>query len=561
MNILRSLYRVSVACMLLLVSREGAGQSKRDLQIPELLLGKSDVSAAARQPIEFKGVPLDAPVKADEYTVGPGDVLMLHVWSSAPVENQLTVTPEGFLLIPNVGTLDVRNSTLAQVRERATALTARKYPGAEISLTLMAPRKVSVQIAGQVMNEGMLEVYSVQRVDNLIEQANLLPSTQLTRKFYDQDKAQLRREASQRFIMVQHRDGTSQRVDLFKYLLTGAGRYNPYLREGDVVFVPPRRTQDNQIGIYGAVTRNGSVEFVPGDSLMDLVRYGLGLTLKALPEVATLTRLSVDGKVMDTVSVNVRAVADGRAPDNALRPGDRLVIPGERDPREGNAVLIEGEVLRPGAYPITRNTTTLSEVIRAAGGFTGDAYLQGATLLRSRVGDPELPQAIERERLLSARTSILMEDSTYYLMETELRLRGELVSVDFHGLFELGDSTKDVTLRNYDRIIIPQRTRTVYVFGQVVTPGHVAFNEGQSYRYYIDKAGGYTEEARSGDVMIIKGSTRVWLDPSETDIQDGDFVWVPKDIHYPAGQYLATIAQIAGIAAGLATIILVIRNL
>jgi hypothetical protein len=146
-------------------------------------------------------------------------------------------------------------------------------------------------------------------------------------------------------------------------------------------------------------------------------------------------------------------------------------------------------------------------------------------------------------------------------METELRLKGEVVSVDFHRLFVEGDSSQDVTLRNYDRIVVPGLTRTVYVFGQVVKPGHIPYVEGKRVGYYIDLVGGYAGEARSGDVKVIKGTTRTWLDPGETAIEDGDYIFVPKEVHYPFGYYLTTVVQFAGIIASLATVILVARNL
>ena len=135
------------------------------------------------------------------------------------------------------------------------------------------------------------------------------------------------------------------------------------------------------------------------------------------------------------------------------------------------------------------------------------------------------------------------------------------MSVDFSKLFISGDSAEDVTLRNYDRIIVPARTLTVYVFGQVTQPGHIRYVEGKRASYYIDLAGGYTEDARSGDTKVIKRTTRNWLDPSETTIQDGDYIFVPKEVHYPFAYYLTTITQAAGIIASFATVILVVRNL
>lgn len=545
-----------------LAPREARAQvSSSDLRLPDLLLSKPDLRAQAKTGVDLKGVAMDGPVDPNEYHVGPGDVIGVNIWSASPVEHQLTIGPEGVLLIPSVGAIDLRGKTLKQAKDDIASATTKKYPKAEISVTLLSPRKVSVQISGMVINEGMFELYSVQRVDQLIEEANKLPSTAITKKFYDVDLQWQRRNATQRYITVRRRDGTVIRADLVCYYLHGDGRWNPYLMEGDKVFLAPRTDEDNRIGVFGGVLRNGSVEYVRGDSLTDLIALGLDFKPNARTDAAILTRLSPDGNHMDSMGVDLLAIRDGRAPNVALNPGDRLVVPEERDPRTGNACSVDGEVVHPGTYPITRSTTRLSDVIRAAGGITPGANLKAAVLLRARISPLELPEEYDQERMRSMRTALGGEDSVYYLTETALRLKGEVVTVDFGKLLVEGDSTQDVIIRNYDRIIIPSRTKTIYVFGQVIRPGHIEYSENASLGYYIDKAGGYTAEAREGDVMVIKAGSRVWLAPDETTIEDGDYIWVPKEVHYPFGYYLTTVAQFATVLAALASVIIVAQTL
>ncbi|MBI4535616.1 MAG: SLBB domain-containing protein [Ignavibacteriae bacterium] len=264
---------------------------------------------------------------------------------------------------------------------------------------------------------------------------------------------------------------------------------------------------------------------------------------------------------MESTTVNPTSILTGNAPNIALRPGDRVIVPEGREYRQNYRVEIEGEVVRPGQYPITKNMTRLSEVIREAGSFTADANIRGATLMRARVSPLELPDEIEREQLLSMRASLGDQDSAYYLTETALRIKGEVVSVDFHKLFVEGDSTQDVILRTFDRIIVPAKRRTVYVFGQVISPGHIGYQEGERVAFYIAKAGGYTKDARTGDVKVIKGNTRAWLDPGETTIEDGDYIWVPKDQYYPFSYYINVYAQVAGIIGAAATVALLIRTI
>ena len=105
---------------------------------------------------------------------------------------------------------------------------------------------------------------------------------------------------------------------------------------------------------------------------------------------------------------------------------------------------------------------------------------------------------------------------------------------------------------------MPRLKRTVYVFGQVVTPGHLPLVPGQDAQYYVDRAGGFTERALTGDLKIVKAKTRQWLSPEETTIEDGDYVWVPKEHEYSFGYYMSIIGQTAAIVSAAVSIVLLV---
>jgi protein involved in polysaccharide export with SLBB domain len=95
----------------------------------------------------------------------------------------------------------------------------------------------------------------------------------------------------------------------------------------------------------------------------------------------------------------------------------------------------------------------------------------------------------------------------------------------------------------------------------VISPGHVPYRQGEGIGYYIDRAGGWTNDARTSDTRVIKNGSRAWLDPDETAIEDGDFIWVPKETPVPFGTILTTVAQLATVIAALASVILVANTL
>jgi len=536
------------------------GQGRDGLSIPELLQSRPDIRREAPR-VSTSAVPMDSPVEPAEYVVGPGDIIALNIWSSAPVENQLAVTPEGTLLIPSIGGVDVRDMALAEVKRKVGEQVQKRYPNASITVTLISPRQVVVKIAGNVLNEESFEVRSVQRVDYLIALANSIQQGQPVPRDYQSQLASVQYSGSRRHIILRRRSGSVHRVDLSMYHVTKEGRFNPYLQEGDLIYVPWRDGVKNSIGIYGGVVQSGSHEFVDGDKASDLIKLGYGLSQYADSQHVRLYRLSSDGSQMDSMILDAKALIEGNTQDIFLQTGDRIFVPKRDDPRQSYTVMVEGEVIQEGHYPITRNTTTLSDVIRVAGGFTKDANIVGSVLLRGGVSTFQEPEEIEHEHLLSLRASVSAQDSGYFLTETALRLKGEMVSVDFRKLFVLGDSSHDVVLNHADRILVPRKRRTVYVYGQVLAPGHVPLIEGEDYKHYVRKAGGFTNEARSGDVKIIKGSSRAWLDPDETNIEDGDFIWVPKEQYHPFSYYMTTYTQIASIIGVAATVALLINTI
>jgi protein involved in polysaccharide export with SLBB domain len=348
-------------------------------------------------------------------------------------------------------------------------------------------------------------------------------------------------------------------VDLVRYRTSGLGKFNPYLQEGDVVYVPSRSEADNSIAVFGGTIRNANYEFVEGDSLSTLIGMAMGFPPDADPRNAIFTRLSAGGSVMDTMRIDAVAIAERRSADIALRGGDRLVIPKAATVFANYHVAVEGEVNFPGEFPITRENTKLSEVIRLAGGFTGNANLAGAVVYRRTT--EQNSGEFDREQMLSLRAALPVQDTSYYRIESALRLTEEVVSVDFRGLFMDRDTSLDVVLKSNDRIMIPSQQHSIYVFGQVVSPGHVMYEHGQAYGYYIRHAGGFANEARESDVKVIKAGTKIWLDPDETEIEDGDMIWIPKETTYPFSHYVTIYAQVAGILGTVATIALLVNSM
>ncbi|HUI10818.1 MAG TPA: polysaccharide biosynthesis/export family protein, partial [Bacteroidota bacterium] len=117
------------------------------------LLGDKDKSSTLSV-VQPRGLALESVISPDRYYVGPSDGFSVSVWSIPPLTYQLTVTPEGTLIVPMVGEIRVAGLTLKAAREKTLEALRRTYLRNEVTMTLVTPRPLLVFVQGQVLNPG-----------------------------------------------------------------------------------------------------------------------------------------------------------------------------------------------------------------------------------------------------------------------------------------------------------------------------------------------------------------------------------------------------------------------
>lgn len=513
---------------------------------------------------------LEKAIDPDEYIIGPGDVLAINIWGELSAE--LRVTPEGRLLIPTVSDIPIAGISLTQAKEKIKQEVRRKYINSEVTVTLVSLRKFKVTVSGAVLNPGDVVVSAADRVSDAIELAGgfLQPIAVTTHREETAVETPSRKEmvvktsevkstaklvikeASKRNIRVTRRDGSVFRADILRYQVTGEKRYNPYLLDGDIIYVPLREEEVGVVGIYGAVKSPGLYEYVPGDRLSDIITIAHGLTIDADSSSVEIVRFDEDHKTTKSIKVNLK----GNPQDNdiPLKPDDRIFIRFIPDFHEKKQVTVVGEVLYPGEYTIEEGKTRLSDVIRQAGGFTEDASLEDAEVIRTAYMDIKDP---EFERLKKMSVADMTEREREYFKIRSREKKGT-IAVDFKKLFVENDKSQDIFLRDRDVIRIPPKGKTVNVTGQVVHPGLVPYKPGQGLDYYIKKAGGYSWNARKNKVRIIRAKTGEWVKPKKNTIVDvGDTIFVPEK---PERDWWGLFKDMMRIAAEVATVVIVIQQ-
>ncbi|MDZ7344584.1 MAG: SLBB domain-containing protein [candidate division KSB1 bacterium] len=515
------------------------------------------------------GFGLEGRINPAEYIVGPLDVLAINVWGVVPFSYTGPVSPEGSLIIPTIGTVEVAGDTLARAKIKVRQALRKKYESGEITVDLWALRSFKVTVAGVVKSPGAYLASPIDRVDRLVYlamlSANQTPVSALVKT--EEATSPLRAieekpdlPISLRNIKLFRANGDTVDVDLVRYYATGDTRYNPYLLDKDVIWVPAENLEGNRISIYGGVRVPGQFEYHENDSLLTLLRIAQGPTALADLEHVEIARFLPDGQQVQTFHVNLHAMLSNGAADIPLQRNDRVFIYENPDLRRERTVFVKGAVQRPGAYALTHRGTTLSEIIDRAGGFKNDAAIAEAKVIRTYDHPDALLKNPDYARLLEVRlTDLSPEGREYFNYESAIK-RG-FVAVDFVKLFIRHEKAADVTLWENDEIYVPSIHQTVYVYGQVNNPGYVPFVEGMNYRYYLERAGGLSKEANTAKIRVVKRGTKAWVAAGGATIEPGDEIFVARKVRRRFSYYFTIGRDLLQLSIGVATVVLLIAQL
>jgi protein involved in polysaccharide export with SLBB domain len=512
---------------------------------------------------------LEGPINPEEYDVGPLDVLTIYILGTAPFRYTGAVTPEGTLIIPTIGEIAVAGEKLSKARVKIQEAVRKKYVTGEITVTLESLRTFKVTVAGAVTSPGTYTATPIDRVDRVVYLANISGTTSqpastnenlrepsLSHPVEEKPATSI----SLRNIKIFRATGDTVDVDLIRYYATGDKRFNPYLRDKDVIWVPAENLLGNKVSIYGGVRMPGQFEFHEGDSLRAILRIAQGPTALADLENVEVARFLPDGKQVQIVHINLQSAGNGQVLDIALQHNDRIFIRERLDLRQEQTVFVHGAVRWPGAYALTQESYKLSQIIERAGGFAPEASIAESKVIRRYKNVDASLNNPEYARLFDVRLMDLnREGREYFNYETAIK-RG-FVAVDFAKLFNHHEKSADVVLLDGDEIYVPSLHMNVYVFGQVFNPGYVAYLEGMDYRYYLEKTGGFSKEADRDEVRVLKRGTKAWAKPGQVKIEPGDQIFVPRAVRRSFAYYFNITRDVLQTTAGIATVVLLIVQL
>ena len=313
-------------------------------------------------------------------------------------------------------------------------------------------------------------------------------------------------------------------VDI-KAIMDGTSQ-NIILAKNDILYIPSIHDLEDRgdVVIHGEVAKPDSYPYADNMTLEDLIIQAGGLR-----EAASVVRVDVSRRIRNphstvdndtigrtyTFSLKEGFVIDG-TPGFVLQPYDEVYVRRSPGYQAQQNVVVEGEILFGGSYAMTSREERLSDLINKAGGTTNYAYLRGAKLTRVATAG-EKKRMGDVIRLMSRQLGEAMMDSLGVRVEDTFS-----VGIDLEKALANPGSTADIVLREGDVISIPKNNNTVTINGAVMVPNTVSYIEGQKVDYYLDQAGGYSENAKkskkfivymNGQVTKVKGSGKKQIEP------------------------------------------------
>ncbi|UBD75766.1 SLBB domain-containing protein [Parabacteroides goldsteinii] len=297
------------------------------------------------------------------YILSAGDELLINVWGDSELNLKLKVSPEGTILIPNLGpvsvsglTIETAENRIRQELGRIMSTLSENTDGANtfVSVSLSQIRSIKVNIVGEVVAPGTYTLPSFATLFNALYAAGGVNEI-----------------GSLRGIKVYRNSKEVAKLDVYDYLLNGKYNTNIRLEENDMVIVSP---YDQLAVVRGKVKRNRIFEMKKGETLQQLLNMAGGFTGDAYKKDVRIKR-KADSRYQ------IATVTEDKYPTFAMMDGDSLLVDSVI-PFYENRLTVTGAVWRPGEYELNGAVHTVKGLINQAAGLKGDEFTGRAQITR-----------------------------------------------------------------------------------------------------------------------------------------------------------------------------------
>lgn len=390
------------------------------------------------------------------YVLGPGDEVIVDVYGASQMSEKLKISPEGNIVIPQIGLVSISGLTADQAQKRIRSVIGGYFQDSTIKLSVGQTRTILVNVMGEVSTPGTYKLSAFSTVFNALYLAGGINDI-----------------GTLRDIKVSRNGRIIATVDVYDYITSGRLTGNVMLRDNDVIIVGPYQ---NLIEMKGGIKRPMFYEMKKNESLLSAINLAGGFTSDAFKGNVRIERKSQEG-------ISYHNVDEWDFSSFTLADGDVVNI-GSILNRLKNTVTVLGGVLRPGQYNLTGSLNSVRSLVEQAGGLHEQAFTGRAVLHRMKEDRTFQTISLNLKEIMSGATADVM-------LQNEDRL--------------IIGSNQSLLTR-----------RTVKISGDVFEPGTYPYTEGETVEDLILVAGGLTEKASLANVEV---SRRFLDDEDNSDMQ------------------------------------------
>jgi protein involved in polysaccharide export with SLBB domain len=438
------------------------------------------------------------------------------------------IDPAGNLFLPNIGPIRVAGTRVGDLQRVVEGEIRRVYTQqVQVYATVLSTQRIGVFVAGFVKSPGRYAgAASDSILDFLLRAGGVDPA-----------------RGSFREISVQRGGAIVTSVDLYRFLMDGQ---IPQIRlqEGDTIVVGRQRPL---VGADGAVRNNYLFESAGRGPMrgQDLINYA-----RPLPAATNAVIRGVRNAQPFSRYVTIAELAR-----QALHDQDTVTFVADVALRTVR-VSIEGSRLYPSVL-VAQRDFSLCQILDHVAVDPMLANTSAVFLLRPRLAmqqkraiDDSLDR-LERQLFLSpsmtpgvaaARTAEANLILSYISRARRSLPEGRLVVVNEDG------TCAPVRLEDGDVIVIPERSQTVMVQGEVRMPRAVLWREGMSIDQYLDQAGGLTARGARSTLMLRRPSGQVILEPRQSPQPGDELIALPyldPKLFIMGQEFITAIFQVA----------------
>ena len=386
------------------------------------------------------------------YVLGPGDQLIIDVYGDTQMSEQLTVSPDGDVNVPEYGPVHVAGLSVAAAQSKVANSLGTYYESSDVRVTVGQTRTILVNVMGEVKAPGTYTLSAFATVFHALYMAGGVS-----------DLGTLRN------IKVYRQGRQISVVDVYEFILNGRLAGNVMLQDNDVVQVG---TYESIVDIAGRVKRPMAYELRKNESLATLLKYSGSFANDAYKKSLRVFRKN--GRMKSVYNVE-----EFEMPEFKMLDGDSVEVDSIID-RFENMVEVKGAVFRPGMYHLGEKVNSVRSLIETADGLTEEAMMSRAVLRRMKANRTQ-----------------------------------EVMSVDLKGILEgtaadVALENEDVLF--IPTLAEHQNLRTLTINGEVIFPGTYEYAEKMTIEDFILQAGGLTDNASTVKVDVA----RRMIDPEAT---------------------------------------------